>query len=386
MGLTVSSVRRAEPADVPLLAGIEAAGDVQFAGYLDSSVGASATDVRQRVADGLVLVIGSPAVGFAHLIELDDGSAHLEQLSVHPRAQRRGLGRTLLRAVFGIVRDRGLERVTLTTYADVPWNAPFYARLGFTVVREPSGALGHVVADERRRGLDRELPRVAMERIVRDEPTPIPAVSVLPVRDGPGGLEVFVQHRAATMDFVPGALVFPGGRIDARDAAAALDVPDLLVEEHARSWRHTAHGVLGDARQAARTVLACAVREVAEETGAVVDPARLLPWDDWETPLGVPKRFDVRFLLLPVRTAAEAAEFTHVTTEARHSHWMPVSDVERGAEDGSLYLVAPTRVLVEELATLGSLDAAVHLRPPIRRVRDDICPTPARRGRLSPPQ
>lgn len=386
MGLTVSSVRRAEPADVPLLAGIEAAGDVQFAGYLDASVVASATDGRQRVADGLVLVVGSPAVGFAHLIELDDGSAHLEQLSVHPRAQRRGLGRTLLRAVFGIVRDRGLERVTLTTYADVPWNAPFYARLGFTVVREPSGALGHVVADERRRGLDRELPRVAMERIVRDEPTPIPAVSVLPVRDGPGGLEVFVQHRAATMDFVPGALVFPGGRIDARDAAAALDVPDLLVEEHARSWRHTAHGVLGDARQAARTVLACAVREVAEETGAAVDPARLLPWDDWETPLGVPKRFDVRFLLLPVRTAAEAAEFTHVTTEARHSHWMPVSDVERGAEDGSLYLVAPTRVLVEELATLGSLDAAVHLRPPIRRVRDDICPTPARRGRLSPPQ
>ena len=386
MGLTVSSVRRAEPADVPLLAGIEAAGDVQFAGYLDASVVASATDGRQRVADGLVLVVGSPAVGFAHLIELDDGSAHLEQLSVHPRAQRRGLGRTLLRAVFGIVRDRGLERVTLTTYADVPWNAPFYARLGFTVVREPSGALGHVVADERRRGLDRELPRVAMERIVRDEPTPIPAVSVLPVRDGPGGLEVFVQHRAATMDFVPGALVFPGGRIDARDAAAALDLPDLLVEEHARSWRHTAHGVLGDARQAARTVLACAVREVAEETGAAVDPARLLPWDDWETPLGVPKRFDVRFLLLPVRTAAEAAEFTHVTTEARHSHWMPVSDVERGAEDGSLYLVAPTRVLVEELATLGSLDAAVHLRPPIRRVRDDICPTPARRGRLSPPQ
>ena len=386
MGLTVSSVRRAEPADVPLLAGIEAAGDVQFAGYLDASVVASATDGRQRVADGLVIVIGSPAVGFAHLIELDDGSAHLEQLSVHPRAQRRGLGRTLLRAVFGIVRDRGLERVTLTTYADVPWNAPFYARLGFTVVREPSGALGHVVADERRRGLDRELPRVAMERIVRDEPTPIPAVSVLPVRDGPGGLEVFVQHRAATMDFVPGALVFPGGRIDARDAAAALDLPDLLVEEHARSWRHTAYGVLGDARQAARTVLACAVREVAEETGAAVDPARLLPWDDWETPLGVPKRFDVRFLLLPVRTAAEAAEFTHVTTEARHSHWMPVSDVERGAEDGSLYLVAPTRVLVEELATLGSLDAAVHLRPPVRRVRDDICPTPARRGRLSPPQ
>lgn len=388
MGLTISSVRVAEPEDVPLLRGIEAAGDAQFASYLDTSVFGPASSGEQRVADGVVLVVGSPALGFAHLIELDDGTVHLEQLSVHPRAQRRGLGRTLLRAVYGVVRDRGLGRVTLTTYADVPWNAPFYAGQGFTLVAEPSGALARVVADERERGLDRQLPRVAMERLVRDEPTPIPAVSVLPVRDGPGGLEVFVQHRAATMDFVPGALVFPGGRVDPRDTAggAALVLADALVDAHARAWRHTAYGVLGEARQAARTVLACAVREVAEETGAVVDSSRLLPWDDWETPLGVPKRFDVRFLLLPVRSAAEAAAFTHATTEARRSHWMPVRDVERGAQDGSLYLVAPTRVLVEELAILGSLDRAVSLRPPIRRVRDDICPTPARRGRLSPPQ
>ena len=62
---------------------------------------------------------------------------------------------------------------------------------------------------------------------------------------------------------------------------------------------------------------------------------------------------------------------------------MTVEDIVRGADDGSLYLVAPTRVLVEELALLGSLDAAVALRPTIRRVRDDICPTPALRGRLT---
>lgn len=384
MGLMVTSARLAESEDVDRLRDIETAADEQFAPYLDTSVFGSPPSGAERIAEGVVLVVGNPALGFAHLVELEDGSAHLEQVAVHPRAQRRGLGHTLLRAVYGRVRDRGLERVTLTTYADVPWNAPYYAAQGFTVVDRPHGALARVVARERQAGLDRALPRVAMERVVRDEPTPMPAVSVLPLRDGPDGLEVFVQHRAATMDFVPGALVFPGGRVDPVDheTGATLDLPKSLVEEHTLAWRHTAFGVFGDASRAARTVLACAVREVAEETGAVIHPACLLPWDNWETPLGSPKRFDVRFLLLPVRTTAQAAAFTHATTEARTSHWMPVRDVVRGADDGTLYLVAPTRVLVEELDALGSLDAAVALRPPIRRVRDDICPSPARRGRL----
>lgn len=379
----VSSVRIAQEEDVPLLEEIEAAGDRQFAPLFDTSAFAT-TSGAHRVAHGTVLVIGSPAQGFAHVVELEDGGLHLDQIVVHPRAQRRGLGRALLRAAYGIVRDHGTDRLTSTTYADVPWNAPWYAGSGFTVVPRPRGALARVVADERAAGLDRVAPRVAMSRTVRDEPVPIPAVSVLPLRDGPCGLEVFVQHRVATMDFVPGAVVFPGGRIDAGDAAAgaALDLPATLVAEHARAWRHTASSVLGDEETAARTVLACAVREVAEETSAAIDPARLLPWDDWETPIGVPKRFDVRFLVLPVTSTAEAAAFQHVTTEAHRSEWLLAADVDRAAQDGSLLLVTPTRILVEELVQLGSLAAVVALRPPIRRVRDDLCATPTRRGRL----
>ncbi len=382
--LSVAAVRVAEPQDVPLLAEIEAEGDAQFADVLDTSVFGPCTPGAERVASGVVLVIGSPAVGFAHLIELADGGVHLEQLAVRPQVQRRGLGRALLRAAYGVVRDRGRDRLTLTTYADVPWNAPWYARHGFDIV-EPQGALAQVVAHERAAGLERPGRRVAMARAVSDAPVPIPAVSVLPLREGPGGLEVFVQHRVATMDFVPGALVFPGGRVDPGDAAAgaALDLPPGLAEAHARAWADTAYGVLGDPEQAARTVLACGVREVHEETGARIDPARLVPWDDWETPLGSPKRFDVRFLLLPVESDAEAAQFTHATTEAHRSEWLRVADVEQGAEDGSLLLVTPTRVLIEELATLGTLDTAIRLRPPISRVRDDLCPTPARRERLS---
>lgn len=58
-------------------------------------------------------------------------------------------------------------------------------------------------------------------------------------------------------------------------------------------------------------------------------------------------------------------------------------DVEAGAQDGSLILVAPTRVLVEELATLGTVDAAAALQPSVVLVRHDVCPTPGGRGRLT---
>lgn len=379
----MSSVRVVEPQDVPLLHAIEAAGDEQFAAVVDTSHFGRCPPGSWRVETGEVLVIGTPALGFAHVIDLD-GGVHLEEIAVRPAAQRRGLGRTLLRAVYGRVRDRGRDRLTLTTFADVPWNRPWYERQGFTVIDEPTGALGRVREQERARGLDVAGPRVAMQRVVRDEPTPIPAVSVIPVRDGPAGLEVFVQHRVATMDFVPGAVVFPGGRIDPVDqaAGAALRLADDLVTEHVRAWRHTAYEVLGDERTAARTVVACGIREVAEETGAAIDPTRLIPWDDWETPIGVPRRFDVRFLVLPVDSAEQMAAFGHTTTEAHLSEWMPAARVEAGAEDGSLLLVAPTRVLVEELATLGTLARVQALRPPMTRVRDDICPTPARRSRV----
>lgn len=71
--LSVAAVRVAEPQDVPLLAEIEAEGDAQFADVLDTSVFGPCTPGAERVASGVVLVIGSPAVGFAHLIELADG-------------------------------------------------------------------------------------------------------------------------------------------------------------------------------------------------------------------------------------------------------------------------------------------------------------------------
>lgn len=387
MALSVTGVRVAEPEDLPRLAAIEAEADRQFAPLLDISGWGEPPTGEQRAEHGTLLVIGHPAAGFAHVLDPRGGDAHFEQLCVRPPAQRRGLGARLLHAAYGIALDAGADRLTLTTFADVPWNAPWYARHGFEPMPEPlPAALAAVREAECRCGLDAGGPRLALARAILDEPVPRAAVSVLPVREGPDGIEVFVQHRVGTMDFLPHALVFPGGRVDPGDEAlgATLELAAGVLAEHASAWAAvgTPDRAFGVGEPGARTTLATAIREVREETGADIDPARLIPWDNWETPIGGPRRFDVRFLLLPVRGDAEAAAFAHATTEAAASGWEPVHRVLAGAEDGSLRLVSPTRVLAQELADLGSLAAAAALRPPIVRVRHDTCPTPGRRGRL----
>ena len=104
-------------------------------------------------------------VGFA-VLERVDGDVHLEQLSVHPSAVRRGIGAALLAAVVEHARAAGARRVTLLTYADVPWNAPWYARHGWQVTDDLGPELQALAAREVDLGLDRHGRRVAMARPV----------------------------------------------------------------------------------------------------------------------------------------------------------------------------------------------------------------------------
>lgn len=92
-----------------------------------------------------------------------DGALHVEQVSVHPRAARRGVGRTLLAHAAEHARERDLRALTLTTFTEVPWNAPYYARLGFRVLSEPdlTPGLRRIRAEESAHGLD-QWPRVCM--------------------------------------------------------------------------------------------------------------------------------------------------------------------------------------------------------------------------------
>lgn len=124
-------VRWAEAADLPGLVAVELAADKLF-----EQVGITfppGTTMIEGVTDpDVVLVEGEPSAGFA-LIGRVDGNLHLEQLAVHPDRMRRGIGGRLVEAVLDHARATGVPAVTLTTYRDVPWNAPWYERHGFTV-------------------------------------------------------------------------------------------------------------------------------------------------------------------------------------------------------------------------------------------------------------
>ena len=161
-------VRPAEAADLAVLPAIEAAADSLFVplGIRDLPPPASA---EERSRSWQVLVAARPVRGFAALGRLD-GDVHLEQLSVHPDAGRRGLGAALLAAVVELARAAGARRVTLTTYADVPWNAPWYARHGWRETTDVGPELAAVVRAEAALGLERHGRRAVMARDVGPGP------------------------------------------------------------------------------------------------------------------------------------------------------------------------------------------------------------------------
>lgn len=127
------------------------------------------TDARtlaERIGTGGLLVAadGEVAVAFVMFRPLE-GCAYVEQIDVAPSHARRGIGGRLLEAVAGLARARGWPALTLSTFKDVPFNAPYYARLGFEPVEHLTPGLAKIRAEHEARGLD-ETARVFMQRKV----------------------------------------------------------------------------------------------------------------------------------------------------------------------------------------------------------------------------
>ena len=80
-------------------------------------------------------------VGFAIALIIDN-RAHLHELSVRPEHGRQGLGTRLVQHVLDWAQKAGLPAVTLSTFRDVPWNAPFYRKLGFVELPETEYGTG----------------------------------------------------------------------------------------------------------------------------------------------------------------------------------------------------------------------------------------------------
>ncbi len=99
------------------------------------------------------------------LVDVVDGAAHIEQITVATRYARRRLGALLIDHVADWARGRSIDRMTLATFVDVPWNRPYYERIGFydLAAGQIGPELAIVLAHERDDGLWR-WPRVVMAK------------------------------------------------------------------------------------------------------------------------------------------------------------------------------------------------------------------------------
>lgn len=166
--------------DVESLRGLERAAGQRFAEIGMSEIAEDEPIEARRLAGyaagGRCWVVvddlGAP-VGYV-VVDVIDRAAHVEQLSVLPSHQGRGLGAALLDTVEQWAREQQLQALTLTTFAHVPWNRPWYERLGFRTLNEGdlSAGLESVRTTEAAHGLDPAV-RVVMRRdVVRNSHDP----------------------------------------------------------------------------------------------------------------------------------------------------------------------------------------------------------------------
>ncbi len=252
---------------------------------------------------------------------------------------------------------------------------------------------------------------------------PVDAVTVILVRDAPhagaatiagaGPLEVLLLERHGASAFAPGALVFPGGKLDATDAA----LPDVRVRwTTPQAWAPR----LGLREPTeARAMLVAAVRETFEEAGVllarhadgaslaergvpaeglaelrqrmaardgahdwagwlaehdlVLDLDALAMWSWWVTPKGLHRRFDTRFLIAALPSGQVAS---HDAVETTAMRWTTPSDALAAHAAGVLHVIYPTRCTLAQLATHATAADAVRAardgRVDLRRIEPTV--------------
>jgi GNAT superfamily N-acetyltransferase len=164
-------IRLARPDDLACLAAIETAAEQLFVDFGIELPADSVTEAwvfeEACMEQRLLLAVddGDLPVGFS-VLEIVDGDVYIDEVDVHPAHGRRGIGAGLVKASCDWAVAHGYRAITLTTWRDVPWNGPFYRKMGFEEV--PDGALGPQLAAVRKaeaaRGLETQYARCAMRR------------------------------------------------------------------------------------------------------------------------------------------------------------------------------------------------------------------------------
>lgn len=164
-------IRPARAAEAEAIRDIERAAGQSFAavGYPDVArhEPTPAAALRDAVTDGALFVAVTAEddpVGFLLCSEID-GDLYVQELAVHPDHAGHRLAVPLLNAAEDLARSLGLPALSLTTFRHVPWNAPYYARLGFHEMQDEDigPSLRFVIARQKAAGLD-VANRVAMRR------------------------------------------------------------------------------------------------------------------------------------------------------------------------------------------------------------------------------
>jgi 8-oxo-dGTP pyrophosphatase MutT (NUDIX family) len=209
------------------------------------------------------------------------------------------------------------------------------------------------------------------------------ASTVMVIRDGAAGLEVYVLRRVAGMAFAPGMTVFPGGAVDLADNGpfTGWTGPDA-------AWWAARLGVPAGAASA---LVVAAVRELFEETGVLlagpVIPGRtvelgdavrlaildrrgtlasalasadlvlradlLRPWANWITPAGRPRRYDTFFFAAALPDGQQARQ---LTSEADHGEWRTPQGLLADHAAAKVQLMPPTIAMLTDLAQFASVE------------------------------
>jgi 8-oxo-dGTP pyrophosphatase MutT (NUDIX family) len=212
------------------------------------------------------------------------------------------------------------------------------------------------------------------------------SATVLMLRDAASGCEVFMVQRHHQIEFAKGALVFPGGKVDAADRDPALrgrcagleglddDGVALRVAAIRETFEET--GVLlarspGELEVLPQRRVAeiearhretlledrISLGEIAEREDLELACELLVPFAHWITPERAPKRFDTYFFLAPAPPDQAAA---HDGSEAVDSLWIRPADALAEGDAGRRTVVFPTRLNLQKLARSSSVAEALE--------------------------
>jgi 8-oxo-dGTP pyrophosphatase MutT (NUDIX family) len=223
-----------------------------------------------------------------------------------------------------------------------------------------------------------EVPQPEIAAETRGEVMPVPAVSVLVLREMAGRLQCWMMQRVSQMLFAPNAVVFPGGRVDPSDADAAGGWHGPPAESFAAR--------MGVGPDIARQLIIAAARELFEESGILlaypvpdldretarralegrrlsfgdlmsacecsVDVTQVVPWRRIVTPPSERRRYDTWFFALLTDGNVTAAE---VNSEATAAGWIDVEEMLRLWAGRRRTVLPPTVYLLRTLSQTQTL-------------------------------